>query len=341
MTVDIYSPTPNDTLTAEEVALYKLIMDYRAQHGLAAIQLSDALTITAGRHATDMRANIWDAHVTLPKDANLHSWSDAYYYADHRDPDVMWHAPERLGTGFTGYGFEIAVSLSGVTSVSAALAAWKGSAGHNDVILNLNAWADWDWTSIGVGIDRRSNGDTVMYVWFSDTPDPGVARFLGTASANTLAGTTLKDRIFAGEGNDTVTGDTGRDQLSGEAGDDSVAGGGGADTLIGGDGIDTLAGGAGRDRFVFTAADGDVISDFSHADRLVLKGAAFAALGAKVTAEELAFGTAAAEADDRLIYHRASGQLWFDADGDGEGAAQLLATLTGGPALTASDFLVG
>jgi len=41
-----------------------------------------------------------------------------------------------------------------------------------------------------------------------------------------------------------------------------------------------------------------------------------------------------------VIYNTSSGQLWFDADGNGSGAAQLIATLQGAPALTASDIRV-
>lgn len=340
MTVDIYRPTPNDTLTTEEFALYKLIMDYRAENGLKAIQLSDALTVTAGRHATDMRANIWQERVELPEGANLHSWSDAPYYSDHRDPEVMWDAPHRLGTGFKGNGFEIAVELSGITSVSAALAGWKASAAHNAVILNLGIWESWDWDSIGVGIDRLSNGRTVMYVWFSDLADDKTARLVGTASANTLTGTDLRDHIQAGAGNDTVFGLRGNDQLKGEAGNDSLVGAGGVDLLIGGAGKDTLSGGAGGDKFRFGAIEGDVITDFDASDRIILAGPAFAALGSTVQTDELAFDTAAREEDDHLIYDQATGRLWFDADGSGMGAARLLAVLTGGPDLSASDFIL-
>ena len=51
-------------------------------------------------------------------------------------------------------------------------------------------------------------------------------------------------------------------------------------------------------------------------------------------------GTAAHDADDRIIYDQASGNLYYDADGNGAGAALLFATLQGAPALTAGDFTV-
>jgi serralysin len=51
-------------------------------------------------------------------------------------------------------------------------------------------------------------------------------------------------------------------------------------------------------------------------------------------------GAAAADANDRIIYNAATGQLFYDADGNGAGAAVLFATLDGKPPVTAADFLV-
>ena len=51
-------------------------------------------------------------------------------------------------------------------------------------------------------------------------------------------------------------------------------------------------------------------------------------------------GTQAQDADDRIVYNSANGQLFFDADGNGAGAAVLFATLNGSPTLAASDFAV-
>jgi Ca2+-binding RTX toxin-like protein len=110
--------------------------------------------------------------------------------------------------------------------------------------------------------------------------------------------------------------------------------------------VDTLTGGAGADRFLFSVAPGagnaDKITDFvSGTDKIGLVASVFTGL-AKGALAPAAFhaGTAAASVDDHVIYDSATGNLWWDADGTGVAAQQLIATLTPGAALVAGDLLV-
>lgn len=124
----------------------------------------------------------------------------------------------------------------------------------------------------------------------------------------------------------------------------------GNDTLDGGAANDRLEGAGGADQFRFSVAPGgpnaDTIVDFaSGLDKIALDRAVHADLGAagNFAAGDARFRSGAVlnagqDADDRVIYNTSTGQLWYDADGSGSGAAQLIATLQGAPALTATGI---
>jgi hypothetical protein len=212
---NIYSATSNDSISLEELELYHLLMGYRETRGLDAIPLSVGLSATAGRHALDTRENIWGTGMVLPDGANLHSWSDAPYFGDHRDPEVMWFAPQRLGTSYEGYGFEI--SAAGFADVAGALAGWQGSPGHDNVIVNNDVWADLEWNAIGIGVDSRTDfslpfAGRIYHVWFGTDADPGgPPDILGSQGSDVIEGTAFADRIIGNAGDDTISGGTGAD----------------------------------------------------------------------------------------------------------------------------------
>ena len=135
--------------------------------------------------------------------------------------------------------------------------------------------------------------------------------------------------------------------LNGNALGQQIFGNAGANVLSGGGGIDALYGLGGSDAFLFADAPGGgnfvFLADFSAADdTILLDGDAFTGLAAGGGLDPNVFvnGTAAQDADDRIIYDGTTGALYYDADGNGAGAAIQFATLTGAPAITASDFLV-
>lgn len=259
MTVDVTQPTSQDGLSFEELTLYHEITAYRSEQGLAPLRLSAALTTTAGRHVADTRENIWAENVTLPEGADLHSWSDAYYYSDHRDPSVMWDAPARVGIDYPTAGYEI--SASGFATTAEALAGWIGSPSHNAILTNTGVWEGIELQAIGLGVDTSPGAGIyegrIFHVWFGESVDLTPPDISGTEGDDVAVGTLFEDRLFGLQGDDLINGDagddwirggSGDDTLRGELGDDDLSGSNGEDRLSGGLGDDTLYGGSGQDR---------------------------------------------------------------------------------------------
>jgi len=141
-------------------------------------------------------------------------------------------------------------------------------------------------------------------------------------------------------------GNGGANTLIGNAAVNALSGGAGADLLQGGGGNDVLLGGGGADTFLFNTAlnavsNVDQIRGFSAQDTIQLENAVFSSLQVgDLAAGAFVLGTAARQADDRIIYNRDTGALSYDADGSGSGAAVQFATLIGRPALSSDDFSV-
>ena len=142
-----------------------------------------------------------------------------------------------------------------------------------------------------------------------------------------------------------VTG-TARLNLNGNEFAQSVVGNAGANVLDGKGGADLLTGRGGADSFLFSTALGaanvDRIADFAADDTLRLSKSIFSALAPGQLAEgafkNLSAGSV--DADDRILYKQATGELFYDADGSGGGVAVRFGVLDNKAALTAADFFV-
>ena len=182
----------------------------------------------------------------------------------------------------------------------------------------------------------------------------GIEDLIGSRYQDSLTGNVANNRLNGMAGDDTLSGLEGDDTLLGGSGNDSLLGGLGNDVLGGGAGADSLTGGAGFDDFRFdmapSTADADVVSDFDGAgaavgDRVLLDLRVFTAFTAAGALPANVFETnpagAATAAEARLVYSVNNGALFYDADGNASAfEARLVVTLTGGPALDPSDFLL-
>jgi Ca2+-binding RTX toxin-like protein len=190
--------------------------------------------------------------------------------------------------------------------------------------------------------------DTLIGLFGNDTYAIGDSRIVVQEQAgqgNDTLVTSVDYRLSAGVSIETfaaqdassttglrLTGNELAQTIAGTAGSDTIGGGGGRDVLIGGAGADTF--------LIGTVAAGNVavLADFaSGTDRIGLTSTAFN-VGTSLDAAEFVAGTAATTADQRVIYDAGTGQLFYDADGNGTGAAVLFAQVVPGTAITAASF---
>ncbi|MGO4387073.1 calcium-binding protein [Microvirga sp. 2YAF29] len=168
-----------------------------------------------------------------------------------------------------------------------------------------------------------------------------------TVLANDCSNLILTDNAIRGIGNglaNTLTGNAKNNILSGLEGNDS---------LYGGLGKDQLRGGAGKDVFVLDtklnkSTNVDKVLDFkSKDDSFYLDNSIFKKLGSgtfskpkKFKSDMFVEGTKAKDAEDRIVYDKKSGTLYYDADGTGASAQVKIATLSNKTKLYYHDFFV-
>jgi Ca2+-binding RTX toxin-like protein len=280
------------------------------------------------------------AGVTLTVNASLQSAAfgahDDTLLLNREEDDFTFSefSPATLGDGNDTAEFGFLVYADG-----GAGSDWVQYAGSDDVTLDL--------------------GDPFASLLFSYSSFEN-ADFSAATGAYVIDADLFGSTILGGSGNDTLRGSQFQDSIAGGGGDDSIRGGSGNDTLSGGAGNDflwgfagddALTGGAGDDQFLLDGAPGvyvDVITDFEGGgvlggDFLELPADVFfgiASDGFTLQAGQFALGTAATDADDYIIYDQATGNLYYDENGDGAGGQLLFAVLSNQAALAAGDILV-
>lgn len=141
--------------------------------------------------------------------------------------------------------------------------------------------------------------------------------------------------------------------LRGTSAAESLAGEAGGDTLYGSLGNDVLTGGAGKDVFAFDTrlnkrTNVDQILDFNSSDdSIFLDNMFFTKLGSgtasnpkKFKADMFVQNTKTQDAEDRIVYDKRSGKLYYDQDGTGAKAQIHIATLINKAVLKYSDLFV-
>jgi RTX calcium-binding nonapeptide repeat (4 copies) len=159
---------------------------------------------------------------------------------------------------------------------------------------------------------------------------------LGHGGANTLRGLSGNDVLKAAAGNDTLKGDAGSDKLYGGLGNDKLYGGTGS----------------GKDVFVFDTKlsktkNVDRIYDFNTKydsfqleDKIFTKLGKGSSKGVKLKFDMFVKGKAAQDREDRIIYDKDTGALYYDKDGTGSSEQVKIATLNKNLKIYFHDFYV-
>ncbi|WP_262296310.1 cadherin domain-containing protein [Microvirga sesbaniae] len=157
----------------------------------------------------------------------------------------------------------------------------------------------------------------------------------------------VTDVLIEGNPYPPVVAPTVNQRIIGGRGKDSLEGGSGNDTIIGGAGVDTLWGAGGRDAFVFSSKPSktnyDRIVDFNVVDDSIhLERSAFSKVGKIGPLKKDAFwvGGNAHDRDDRIIYDKVKGILYYDPDGIGAASQIKFATLNKKLKMSQKDFFV-
>jgi Ca2+-binding RTX toxin-like protein len=174
----------------------------------------------------------------------------------------------------------------------------------------------------------------------------------GSNFSNTIIGGGGTNILRGYGGNDLLQAEAGHDRIYGDSGNDTIFGGPGNDVIFGGSGTDRLYGEAGRDIFVFdtkaSKTNVDRIYKYNPKDDTIwLDNAVFTKLGKgsltkpkKFKSDMFVKSNRALDREDRIIYDKKTGALYYDKDGTGSAAKVKVANLDKKLKLTYHDFFV-
>jgi Ca2+-binding RTX toxin-like protein len=273
---------------------------------------------------------------------------------------ITEHAGGGTDTVVTGSSYTLGEEFENLTASGTAALSLTGSALDNIISGNASA----NLLDGGTGADSLNGGagdDTFLVDNAADLvteiADGGRDTVLASLSYALAAGAEVEVLKLSGvssRASASLTGSDTANEITGHAGTNTLKGQGGSDRLSGGLGNDKLYGGTGtgKDVFVFDTRlsktkNVDKIYDFNTKnDSLQLENKIFtklgkgSAAGVKFKSDMFTTGTKAKDREDRIVYDKKTGALYYDQDGTGSKAQVKIATLTNKATLKYDDFFV-
>jgi Ca2+-binding RTX toxin-like protein len=256
----------------------------------------------------------------------------------------------------TDVSYNLGANIEDLQGTGGGALALTGNGLNNTITGN----AAGNWIDGGIGADTMAGGagdDTYVIDNAGDRiiDDLGVSSVVLTVNYDLSLLPASVQRITMAEGLPlNLTGTNGANVLMGNIAANTLKGQGGNDKLYGKASNDKLYGGSGKDVFVFDTKthmtrNVDKIYDFkSKDDSIWLDNAVFTKLGRtgsearpkKFSSDMFVNGTKAQDREDRIVYDKKTGNLYYDADGTGRSAQVKIATIVNKTTLKFDDFFV-
>lgn len=298
--------------------------------------------------------------------------NDTYHVDDAGDQVVEAH-DQGVDHVITTVTRTLSDAVENLTAIGAAAVTLSGNGLDNTITGNagnnqIQGYAGDDRLDGGAGADTLDGGlgdDTFYIDRADDLVVEGVGGGVDTVVVNTasyaLSASAEVETLVAMAGTlslrgsntaNAITSNSLSNSLWGLAGDDRIVAGAGDDKIYGGLGNDILHGQGGKDIFVFDTRTNkrtnvDRIEDFRYQDdsiylenKIFTKLGKGASKGVKLKKDMFVKNTTAQDRDDRIIYDKKTGDLYYDRDGTGSKAQVKIATFTNKATLKYSDFFV-
>jgi serralysin len=315
---------------------------YYYNHGVAVLSITNLNLQTT---AYDLQGGAWEVR--------LNNGDDQFFGNDYNDV-IRGGFGNDLVVGYLGNDTLLGDQGNDIL----------GGGGGNDVIIGGDGYDTASYGGLSTNYSFFLNADGSIQVtdrtggwgtdivagveaFYFDNGTFSLAELLPPPSAPVLP---PFDPFTGDNANNALFGNSGNNTLKGLGGSDHIYGSAGADKIYGGLGNDVLSGGSGKDTFVFDtkpdqSRNHDTIVDFRAVDDTIyIDNAIFKKIGANGALKSTAFWANATgkahDGNDRIIYEKDTGKLFYDADGTGSGKSVLFATISKHPAITFKDFYV-